>query len=182
MNSQTNIHANIFDSTVIVASVWFLRSKSQDELDKKTNNHLPLPMDYASNEGMMSLFIHAILVLKKVLLKKYKQVQHEKKNIFEKFTSSIVFAHLQCKLVHRYPVSHNAQNRHFTQYISDNFCFLLSIYNKFQLINSKFYASILFVYLSEFVSKRVIGNIMSIMQPNSHIMTKSIKTTNQLKM
>lgn len=106
----------------------------------------------------------------------------KKENIFEKFTSSIVFAHLQCKLVHRYPVSHNAQNRHFTQYISDNFCFLLSIYNKFQLINSKFYASILFVYLSEFVSKRVIGNIMSIMQPNSHIMTKSIKTTNQLKM
>lgn len=79
MNSQKNIHANIFDSTVIVASVWFLRSKSQDELDKKTNNHLPLPMDYASNEGMMSLFIHAILVLKKVLLEKYKQVQHEKK-------------------------------------------------------------------------------------------------------
>lgn len=77
-----------------------------------------------------------------------------KKNFFEKFTSSIVFAHLQCKLVHRYPVSHNAQNRHFTQYISDNFCFLLSIYNKFQLINSKFYASNLFVYLSEFVSKR----------------------------
>lgn len=38
--------------TVIVASVWFLRSKSQDELDKKTNNHLPLPMDYASNEGI----------------------------------------------------------------------------------------------------------------------------------
>lgn len=38
--------------TVIVASVWFLRSKTQDELDKKTNNHLPLPMDYASNEGM----------------------------------------------------------------------------------------------------------------------------------
>lgn len=65
MNLQKNIHTNIFDSTVIVASVWFLRSKSQDELDKKTNNHLPLPMDYASNEGMMSLFIHAILVLKK---------------------------------------------------------------------------------------------------------------------
>lgn len=34
-----------------MASVWFLRSKSQDELDKKTNNHLPLPLDYASNEG-----------------------------------------------------------------------------------------------------------------------------------
>lgn len=38
---------------VIVASVWFLRSKSQDELDKKANNHLPLPMDYASNEGKL---------------------------------------------------------------------------------------------------------------------------------
>ncbi|XP_055857939.1 ephrin type-B receptor 1-B isoform X3 [Episyrphus balteatus] len=35
---------------VIVATVLFLRSKNQDELDKKTNNHLPLPLDYASNE------------------------------------------------------------------------------------------------------------------------------------
>lgn len=37
-----------------MASVWFLRSKSQDELDKKANNHLPLPMDYASNEGKLN--------------------------------------------------------------------------------------------------------------------------------
>lgn len=35
---------------VIVATVLFLRSKNQDDLDKKTNHHLPLPLDYASNE------------------------------------------------------------------------------------------------------------------------------------
>ncbi|EDW83595.1 uncharacterized protein Dwil_GK13696 [Drosophila willistoni] len=34
----------------IVATVYFMRSKHQDELDKKSTNHLPLPMDYASNE------------------------------------------------------------------------------------------------------------------------------------
>ncbi|XP_030379373.1 ephrin type-B receptor 1-B isoform X2 [Scaptodrosophila lebanonensis] len=34
----------------IVTTVYFLRSKHQDELDKKSSNHLPLPMDYASNE------------------------------------------------------------------------------------------------------------------------------------
>lgn len=50
-------YSNFF--LVIVASVWFLRSKSQDELDKKTNNHLPLPMDYASNEGMISFKIYS---------------------------------------------------------------------------------------------------------------------------
>uniref|UniRef100_A0A182SA04 Fibronectin type-III domain-containing protein n=1 Tax=Anopheles maculatus TaxID=74869 RepID=A0A182SA04_9DIPT len=36
---------------VIVVTVVFLRSKNHDEIDKKTNNHLPLPLDYASNEG-----------------------------------------------------------------------------------------------------------------------------------
>ncbi|XP_055922224.1 ephrin type-B receptor 1-B isoform X5 [Eupeodes corollae] len=41
---------------VIVATVLFLRSKNQDELDKKTNNHLPLPLDYASNEVTTPLF------------------------------------------------------------------------------------------------------------------------------
>ncbi|XP_037043289.1 ephrin type-B receptor 1-B isoform X3 [Bradysia coprophila] len=41
---------------VIVVTVLFLRSKNQDELDKKTNNHLPLPMDYASNEVTTPLF------------------------------------------------------------------------------------------------------------------------------
>lgn len=51
------------DILVIVASVWFLRSKSQDELDKKTNNHLPLPMDYASNEGMYMFLFYAIEIL-----------------------------------------------------------------------------------------------------------------------
>lgn len=35
----------------IVATVYFMRSKHQDELDKKSTNHLPLPMEYASNEG-----------------------------------------------------------------------------------------------------------------------------------
>lgn len=35
----------------IVATVLVLRTKSQDDLDKKTSNHLPLPLDYASNEG-----------------------------------------------------------------------------------------------------------------------------------
>uniref|UniRef100_A0A1B0CFJ7 Uncharacterized protein n=1 Tax=Lutzomyia longipalpis TaxID=7200 RepID=A0A1B0CFJ7_LUTLO len=35
---------------LIVATVLFLRSKGHDDLDKKTNNHLPLQLDYASNE------------------------------------------------------------------------------------------------------------------------------------
>ncbi|XP_021694773.1 ephrin type-B receptor 5 isoform X5 [Aedes aegypti] len=36
---------------VIVVTVLFLRSKSHDDIDKKNSNHLPLPLDYASNEG-----------------------------------------------------------------------------------------------------------------------------------
>lgn len=40
---------------MIVATVLFFRSKNQDDLDKKTNNHLPLPLDYASNEGIYIL-------------------------------------------------------------------------------------------------------------------------------
>ena len=36
---------------VIVATVLFLRSKNQDDIDKKSSNHMPLPLDYASNEG-----------------------------------------------------------------------------------------------------------------------------------
>ncbi|XP_026846865.1 ephrin type-B receptor 1-B isoform X4 [Drosophila persimilis] len=40
----------------IVATVYFMRSKHQDELDKKSTNHLPLPMDYASNEVTTPLF------------------------------------------------------------------------------------------------------------------------------
>ena len=35
----------------ILAAVLIFRTKSQDDLDKKTSNHLPLPLDYASNEG-----------------------------------------------------------------------------------------------------------------------------------
>ncbi|XP_039445197.1 ephrin type-B receptor 1 isoform X5 [Culex pipiens pallens] len=41
---------------VIVVTVLFLRSKSHDDIDKKTNNHLPLPLDYASNEVTTPLF------------------------------------------------------------------------------------------------------------------------------
>jgi hypothetical protein len=41
---------------VIVATVLVLRTKNQDDLDKKTSNHLPLPVDYASNEGIFRLF------------------------------------------------------------------------------------------------------------------------------
>lgn len=42
---------------VIVVTVLFFRSKNQDDLDKKTNNHLPLPLDYASNEGKRDVFV-----------------------------------------------------------------------------------------------------------------------------
>jgi preprotein translocase subunit SecY len=41
----------------IVATVLVLRTKNQDDLDKKTSNHLPLPLDYASNEGLFSPFL-----------------------------------------------------------------------------------------------------------------------------
>ncbi|XP_017468095.1 PREDICTED: ephrin type-B receptor 1-B isoform X2 [Rhagoletis zephyria] len=41
---------------VIVATVLFLRSKNQDDLDKKSSNHLPLPLDYTSNEVTTPLF------------------------------------------------------------------------------------------------------------------------------
>lgn len=41
---------------VIVATVLFLRSKHQDDMDKKSSNHLPLPLDYASNEGKYKKF------------------------------------------------------------------------------------------------------------------------------
>jgi preprotein translocase subunit SecY len=39
----------------IVATVLVLRTKNQDDLDKKTSNHLPLPLDYASNEGLCTV-------------------------------------------------------------------------------------------------------------------------------
>lgn len=39
----------------IVATVLVLRTKNQDDLDKKTSNHLPLPLDYASNEGLFKV-------------------------------------------------------------------------------------------------------------------------------
>ncbi|XP_032588810.2 ephrin type-B receptor 1-B isoform X3 [Drosophila mojavensis] len=41
----------------IVATVYFMRSKHQDELDKKSTNHLPLPMEYASNEGLVVTYM-----------------------------------------------------------------------------------------------------------------------------
>ncbi|XP_041674474.1 ephrin type-B receptor 1-B isoform X2 [Drosophila eugracilis] len=40
----------------IIATVYFMRSKHQDELDKKSTNHLPLPLDYTSNEVTTPLF------------------------------------------------------------------------------------------------------------------------------
>lgn len=42
--------------SVIVATVWFLRFKHQDEVDKKSSNHLELPLEYASNEGKLIVF------------------------------------------------------------------------------------------------------------------------------
>lgn len=44
--------------TAIVATVLVFRSKNQDDLDKKTNNHLPLPLDYASNEGKIDILFY----------------------------------------------------------------------------------------------------------------------------
>jgi preprotein translocase subunit SecY len=44
----------------IVATVLVLRTKNQDDLDKKTSNHLPLPLDYASNEGLFDSFLFRI--------------------------------------------------------------------------------------------------------------------------
>lgn len=41
----------------IVATVLVLRTKNQDDLDKKTSNHLPLPLDYASNEGLFVVLL-----------------------------------------------------------------------------------------------------------------------------
>ncbi|XP_021694774.1 ephrin type-B receptor 5 isoform X6 [Aedes aegypti] len=42
---------------VIVVTVLFLRSKSHDDIDKKNSNHLPLPLDYASNEGLVVTYM-----------------------------------------------------------------------------------------------------------------------------
>ncbi|XP_060661096.1 ephrin type-B receptor 1-B isoform X2 [Drosophila nasuta] len=42
---------------IIVATVYFMRSKHQDELDKKSTNHLPLPIDYTSNEGLVVTYM-----------------------------------------------------------------------------------------------------------------------------
>ncbi|XP_039233110.1 ephrin type-B receptor 2 isoform X4 [Drosophila yakuba] len=44
------VTAVLFLVIFIIATVYFMRSKHQDELDKKSTNHLPLPLDYASNE------------------------------------------------------------------------------------------------------------------------------------
>ncbi|XP_070493970.1 ephrin type-B receptor 1-B isoform X2 [Chironomus tepperi] len=41
----------------IVATVLVLRTKNQDDLDKKTSNHLPLPLDYANNEGFIVTYM-----------------------------------------------------------------------------------------------------------------------------
>lgn len=44
--------------SVIVATVWFLRFKHQDDVDKKSSNHLELPLEYASNEGKFFLIYY----------------------------------------------------------------------------------------------------------------------------
>lgn len=49
----------------IVATVLVLRTKNQDDLDKKTSNHLPLPLDYASNEGLLILKIEFFIIFSK---------------------------------------------------------------------------------------------------------------------
>lgn len=78
---QTNLLINLLNLflsqfTVIVATVLFLRSKNQDELDKKTNNHLPLPLDYASNEGMLSYFNSTFcLYLNKNYINEFEEAQ-----------------------------------------------------------------------------------------------------------
>lgn len=48
---------------VIVATVLFLRSKNQDDLEKKSSNHLPLPLDYASNEGNVQCSMFNLLYI-----------------------------------------------------------------------------------------------------------------------
>ncbi|KRK04915.1 ephrin type-B receptor 1-B isoform X2 [Drosophila yakuba] len=50
------VTAVLFLVIFIIATVYFMRSKHQDELDKKSTNHLPLPLDYASNEVTTPLF------------------------------------------------------------------------------------------------------------------------------
>lgn len=67
-NSGEKINSFSSQFTVIVATVLFLRSKNQDELDKKTNNHLPLPLDYASNEGMLIIFVRLFYLLVNFIL------------------------------------------------------------------------------------------------------------------
>lgn len=53
----------------IVATVLVLRTKNQDDLDKKTSNHLPLPLDYASNEGLCLVFCSPrIFILLSILI------------------------------------------------------------------------------------------------------------------
>jgi hypothetical protein len=55
----------------VVGIIVFVRfyncSKNQDDLDKKTNNHIQLPVDYASNEGKKNFdynfFIYFIFVI-----------------------------------------------------------------------------------------------------------------------
>lgn len=56
----------------IVATVLVLRTKNQDDLDKKTSNHLPLPLDYASNEGLL-LFL---LPLNLHIIHTFMKIQH----------------------------------------------------------------------------------------------------------
>lgn len=56
-DSQMRIYAGATITIVIIlvliifGTVFFFRTKNHDELEKKATNHLPLSMDYTSNEG-----------------------------------------------------------------------------------------------------------------------------------
>ncbi|XP_063705938.1 ephrin type-B receptor 1-B isoform X3 [Culicoides brevitarsis] len=65
-----NYSVNVIAGSTIVIIVIFLvvcicifgyiRSKNQDDIDKKANNHHQLPLDYASNEGLVVTYMHAM--------------------------------------------------------------------------------------------------------------------------
>jgi Eph receptor B1 len=55
LTQRIAVFAVLFIALMVVGIIVFVRfyncSKNQDDLDKKTNNHIQLPVDYASNEG-----------------------------------------------------------------------------------------------------------------------------------
>lgn len=72
---------------VIVATVYFMRSKHHDDLDKKSSHHLPLPMDYASNEGISNYKYITITIL---LLVTFYQEKHLSKRVIITSQSSYI--------------------------------------------------------------------------------------------